>query len=92
MAEGWVSAAGDSDRKAFPVWPHETYAAQCVAGSWLGAVPTPIDVHEFLASYVPNMNQEQTQIAVFPTPSGAAVIVDPEEFSSSVRAELSRYE
>jgi hypothetical protein len=91
-AEGWVSAAGETGQRAFPVWPHEAYAAQCLSGTWLDAVPTPIDVHEFLISFVPNLTQEQTLIAVFPTPSGAVVSVRAEEFAASIQSELSRIE
>jgi hypothetical protein len=74
--DGWVSMGASTEEPAFPVWPHEAYAKLSAVDEWTNAQPTLIEV----------------QIAVFPTPAGKSVLVDPERLRSDIEMELSRVE
>ena len=89
---GWVSAAGESGLPAFVVWPHPEYAKLCVAGAWSGSKPEALEVHEFLDQVLPGLLAEASNVAVFPTPAGAVVLVSAEQFANDLRLELSRVE
>jgi hypothetical protein len=45
-----------------------------------------------MESYVPNLIDEGSDIAAFPTPAGAVVVVSAEQFASDLQAELDRVE
>ncbi|MGJ7501467.1 DUF2750 domain-containing protein [Variovorax sp. ZT5P49] len=89
--DGWVSVA-DTEGPMFPVWPHEPYARMLAVDLWANATPTPIEVHEWIEKWLPGFAQDRMKIAVFPTPEGKIVIVDPLRLRSDIEAELDRIE
>jgi hypothetical protein len=89
---GWVALADDSQAPGFPVWPHPDYAMECATDTWLGCVPTEIDVHEFVEDWLPDMVVRGVMVAVFPTPSMSGVFISPNEFKIILLEELAKYE
>jgi hypothetical protein len=90
--EGWVAAGDDEGNSGFPVWPHPDFAAACAIEEWADNQPAPIDVHEFVEDWLPNMAEENVTIAVFPTPALRGVMVSASELQEHLLAELSNYE
>jgi len=90
--DGWVSASDKTEPLIFPVWPHEPYARMLAVDLWASATPTPIDVHEWVEKWLPGLARDRMKIAVFPTPEGKMVIVDPLQLRSDIEAELARLE
>jgi len=64
----------------------------CAIGDWDGNSPTPIDIHDFVESWLPNMAAEGVKIAVFPTPSLSGVFVPALELQASIKEELAKIE
>jgi hypothetical protein len=89
---GWVSAADGFGNDGFAVWPHSKYAMACATGEWGGNHPAPIDVHEFVESWLPNMANQNVQVAVFPTKDLKGVMVLPLTLQEDLRKELAQYE
>jgi hypothetical protein len=89
---GWVSLCDDAGQRAFPVWPHSQYAAACVSAEWADAQPEAIDVHAFIAEWLPRMQAEEVRVAVFPTPAMKGVLVMPSELAQALSQELARIE
>ena len=90
--DGWVSVSDESGVSMFPVWPHEEYARLVATDDWSNAVPTSIDVHDWIDSWLPNLLEDGSKIAVFPTPQGKGVVVEPQQLKADIENELSRYE
>lgn len=91
-ADGWVSMSGAEGILMFPVWPHEAYARLFATNDWSEAVPTSIDVHDWVEEWLPNLANDGSKIAVFPTPEGKGVVVDPEQLRLDIETELARLE
>ena len=89
---GWVSISDNIGNAGFPVWPHPDYAAACATDDWEGNLPTSIDVYEFTESWLPNMEIEKVNVAVFPTPKLKGVMVPATQLQSDLREELEQYE
>jgi hypothetical protein len=89
---GWVALADDSGAEGFPVWPHPDYAAACATENWAGNFPAEIDVHEFVKSWLPEMQKRGVAVAVFPTPSMKGVWCLPDELKHYLDEELAKYE
>lgn len=89
---GWVSVSDASEAPMFPVWPHERYAQLLATDSWANATPTPIEVHEWVERWLPGLARDGIKVAVFPTPGGKGVVVDPVQLLNDLQAELARLE
>jgi hypothetical protein len=90
--EGWVSVGDDDGNSMLPVWPHPDYAAACAVDEWDDAQPSAIDLDDWLDEWLVNLDDEGDQVAVFPTPQGRGVVVEPAQLRSDIEVELSRLE
>jgi hypothetical protein len=89
---GWVAAGDDAGNSCFPVWPHPDYAQACVTGAWVGNLPSPIDVHDFVENWLPEMAADSVFIAIFPTPEMRGVPIAALELQRDLQGALSQYE
>ena len=89
---GWASAGDDTGRELIPVWPHSAYAAVCAEGSWSGYIPKVIPLDDWLNRWIPGMERDKLLVAVFPTPQGKGVPIEPRRLEQDLRNELSNYE
>jgi len=94
--EGWVLSADDEGRECLPVWPSEAYAARQAVGEWEGTTPRAITLDDWLRTWIPGMERDGKQVAVFPTRAGGeggdnVVVVDPARLRADLGAELERY-
>lgn len=85
--DGWASL-GDGDEKLIPFWPHSVFAARFAVGEWSGYSPREIDLEEFLTRWIPGMELEGIQPAVFPNAAGSAVVVSLADLEANLRYEL----
>ena len=90
--DGWVSASDETGALLFPVWPHEPYARLMAVDSWAQATPTPIEIHEWTGKWLSGLSADRMKVAVFPTPEGKMVVVDPLQLRIDIEAELGRVE
>lgn len=89
-ADGWASLS-EGEQQLIPFWPHEQYAAQFRTGEWAPYEPKPVDLHEFLDRWIPGMRKEGIGPAVFPVPSGSAILVSLDDLEANLRHELAEY-
>lgn len=85
--EGWL-LVGDDAGDAFPLWPHPAFALSCAIEGWSEATPEPIALAEILDELLPSLLTDGLRLAVFPVPSGEAVVVDPRDFREHLEREL----
>lgn len=90
--DGWVSISDETGAPMFPVWPHEPCARMLAVDSWAQVIPTPIEVHEWIEKWLPGLAKDRMKVAVFPTPEGKMVVVDPLRLRGDIEAELARME
>ena len=89
---GWVTSEDDDGNKSIPFWPHPEYAKLCAEGQWKGNEETSIDLKSFIEKWLPGMEQDNLLVAVFPTPSGKSVYVQPSCLRENIEEELEQYE
>lgn len=91
-ADGWVVMADDQGREHLPVWPHPRYAEACASADWQGCEPAPIDIWEWLNTWLPGIKKDGRLVAVFPLPTGKGTSISPDELRDHLLAELERIE
>jgi hypothetical protein len=90
--DGWVIGADDDGRELFPVWPHPRYAEASATGSWQGSTPAPIDIHDWLKSWTPELADASRLVGIFPVDDQPGAAIDPASFAADIEDELSLYE
>lgn len=85
--EGWVLISFD-DGEAFCVWPHADFARACTLGDWADCMPEAVSLEELVEELVPALLRDNLRLAVFPTPAGEAVVVDPRDFQEHLKSTL----
>lgn len=85
--EGWASL-GDGETKLMPLWPHQAFAARFITGQWAEYEPRAIELDEFLQRWIPLMESEGIEPAVFPNLAGSAVLVSTADLETQLRREL----
>jgi hypothetical protein len=78
--DGFVLFATDEDGRCrcLPFWPHPDHAAALAVDMWRDCEPERIDLESFLTNWLPGMTTDNLKVAVFPTPLGTSIIVEPE--------------
>ena len=90
--DGWVTSVNNAGEKSIPFWPHPEYAHMCAEGSWERNLSTRIDLQAFMEKWLPGMERDGILVAVFPTPEGKSVYVQPSMLLESLEEELIQYE
>ena len=90
--DGWVTSENNEGEESIPFWPHPEYAHRCATGQWEGNQPTPIDLESFIEEWLPGLEGDAMLVAVFPTPEGKSVHVQPSVLLESLKEELTQYE
>lgn len=88
--EGWV-LIGFADGEAFCLWPHADYARACTVGDWSDCAPEPISFEELIGELLPALVRDSLRLAVFPTPEGEAVVVDPRDLQEHLKAAFEHF-
>jgi hypothetical protein len=88
--EGWVLIAFENG-DAFCLWPHADYARACTVGDWADCAPEPISLEELLGELVPALQRDNLRLAIFPTPAGEAVVVDPRDFQEHLKSTFEHF-
>ena len=71
-----------------PIWPHERFAASCAIDEWDDAMPSPINLSDWIEKWTPGMLSDGRQVAVFPTREDRGMVVDPIKLSDDLKEEL----
>lgn len=86
--DGWVLSSGEDGRDIFPLWPHPGFAEACAHGSWEGTEPAEIPLDELLDDLIPILKEDGIRIAVFLSPDGEGILIDPDELRQDLDAEM----
>jgi hypothetical protein len=89
---GWVVAEDDEGTRHFPIWPHQRFAEACATGPWQGEKPVPLDVDEWVAGWLPDLEEDGMRVAVFQTPDDQGVGVAPSRLKRDLDSELAQFE
>lgn len=87
--EGWVLVGFDGQGSdAFCIWPDVAYTEACAAEGWNDCAPEPIPLQELMEELIPSLLADELRLAVFPTPAGQAIVVDPRDLQAHLEAEI----
>ena len=90
--QGFVSFGDSEENKGIPFWPHPDYASALATGEWSDCQPQRIELETLLSRWLPGMKKDGVLAAIFPTPRGKGIMVDPEELGSDIWKECEQYE
>jgi hypothetical protein len=74
---GWVVAEDDQGDKYFPVWPHQRFAQAVATGRWTDGSPMTIDIDDWVEEWLPDLDRDEIDVAVFQTPDNEGIAVSP---------------
>lgn len=89
--KGWVLTMID-DESLIPIWPAASYAHACCDNEWASCEPRCIPLQSWLDKWIPGMIADSRNTAVFPIPSGNAVVVSPSRLKEDILLALEQYE
>ena len=89
---GWALTSDDDGTELVPMWPHERFAEACIIGVWSAYRPKSIQLDRWLAAWIPGIIKDSRKIAVFKTPDGKGIVVEPERLKNDIEQELTNYE
>ena len=86
-ADGWVLSS-HGNRECVPLWPAAAYAGLCCKDEWAGAAPEAIALDLLIARWLPGMERDNRLAAVFPTPNGRMIVVEPRQLLEDIEEML----
>ena len=89
---GWASSTDNAGVMSIPFWPHLKFAKLCNSDLWKGNIPTPISLIDFMSKWLPGLNNDGLKVAVFPTPSGKSIQLEPSVLLEQLELECEKYE
>jgi hypothetical protein len=89
---GWALMGDDAGNQLLPVWPEREFAEALAQGDWASHTAKAIPLEDFVEKWLPGMEKDGTQLAVFPTPSGNGVLAAPPRLLADLRSEMKQYE
>ena len=75
--EGWALYGDEQKKEWLPFWPHSRYAEVCATDDWEKYKPKMITLDDWLNKWLPGIEKDRAQIAIFPTPTGKSATVNP---------------
>lgn len=92
----WSLRAGDwallsdGENQFFPLWPHPVFAQHYQRGSstWPDATAESLELGEFLRDAALSYQSRGIKPAVFPVPTGSAIVVSWDDLLANLRHEL----
>lgn len=85
---GWVFVGDEDGEKSLALWPRAEFAALCATEEWQHNEPTALSLEELLVDWLPNLVEEDAQVAVFPTPAGFGTVIFAAELLEDLQEEL----
>lgn len=90
-SDGWVVSEDDEGRRSLPVWPHRRFADASAVGAWDGAAAAAIDIDEFIAGSLDQLNRDEMLVLVFPGPDERGEQVGTARLASDLETELAQF-
>ena len=90
--EGFVGMADDNGNECIPFWPHPDYAEALANIEWNDCKPEKIPLDAFIGKWLPGMEKDGINVAVFPTPESKGIMVNPKQLKTDLEAESKQYE
>lgn len=91
-SKGWLLLGDNGNTVLFAVWPEKECAEIYAKSQNNGHIATKIHLDEFLSHWIPKLQSDLFSLAVFPTPNGKGLIIDPDKFQIDLKCELEQYE
>ena len=88
---GWASMEDDSKDTLIPFWPMKEYANLCKTNEWINYEAFPISLDDFLNKWIPGMNKDKRNFAIFVVKNDFGIKVTPEQLEKDINLELENY-
>jgi len=87
--DGFVQFATDEARKCrcMPFWPHPEHATAFATDMWADCRQERIELGSFVADWLQGMARDNLKVAVFPTPLGTSIVVEPKKLIEDLNEE-----
>lgn len=91
FSEGWAIVGDSEGNIKIPFWPKKEFAEICAAGIWRLYVPKSIPLEDFMSKWLPGMEKDNREAAVFYTNNDVGVSVDVKRLKNDLELELKKY-
>lgn len=89
--DSWALSRDPLGKQAVPVWPHPDFALASATGLWDDYIPKPIDIELWIQKWIPGIQRDNRNVAVFPTLDDKGVVISAEQLLQDLKLELSKY-
>ncbi|WP_088329472.1 DUF2750 domain-containing protein [Lacimicrobium sp. SS2-24] len=72
------------DEDCIPVWPDEVFAQDWINGDWSQCRAYRISLEDWLQRWLPGLEEDDIQIALFPVPAEEGLILPPWEMKDKL--------
>ena len=88
---GWALMS-DGATELAPVWPAAAFARESCTGDWQNNKPKPIALGDWIAKWIPGLENDGRKVAVFPLRNDHGIVVSPERLKEDILGALEAYE
>lgn len=89
--DGWAMVADEYENPMIPFWPRKEFAEACCLEQWDGYNAESIDLYEFIAGWLVDMEKNGLCAAIFYTKEDKGVVVKPQKLTEDLNEELENY-
>lgn len=68
-----------------PVWPLEVFAAAAAVAEWEGLSPLAISLEDWQEKWLPGMENDVIDVAVFPDLEGSSEVISAQELAVNIK-------
>lgn len=88
--DGWALAVSEKKEQLFLLFSTEEEALVSAVDALEAYTPAPIDLHDFLASFLDSIYQEGLKLGIFYGSHNKIIVIEKENFRADLAQELSR--
>jgi hypothetical protein len=77
--ESVLSFYDDQSNPCIPFYPYPEFSAAVIENGWKDCYPTKIPLHDFLHHWLPGMDKDGVQVALYPDPQREILLLTAKE-------------
>ena len=90
--DGWAMTKSNDKVNSIIFWPEKIFAEKCINDEWKNYIPKAITLDTFIEKWLPGMNSDGLDVAIFYTLENKGIIIKPLDLRDDIKAELDQYD
>lgn len=84
---GWILKEHNG-QTILPVWPYESFAADCAVDEWQGYTPGAVSLEHFIDRLLPLIREQNIKLEILPTATQPGGLMDADKLSELLESML----